>query len=84
MPGSISARGLGAGRFGQGLSVYFRRPPGRYVKFDGIEVKLEKPGFSFAAPCRCFPARSDGVADPSDRSSAVICTVDRQQRGRQT
>jgi len=52
--------------------VYFGGPPGRYVKFDGIEVKLEKPGFSFAGAVSMLSGADPDVSPIHPIASSAV------------
>ena len=61
-------KGIGPAASVKGLRVYFDGPPGIHLKFDGIELKLERPGFGF----RGFVSMqtggdANGIADPADK-----------------
>lgn len=62
-------RGIGPAASVKGLRVYFDGPPGVHLAFDGIELKLVRPGFSFhGSVSMTTGADPQGVADPSDRT----------------
>jgi hypothetical protein len=61
-------RGLGPSASVKGLRVFFDGPPGVHVTFEGIELKLERAGFSFRGSVSMTTgADPNGVADPSDK-----------------
>ena len=62
-------RGIGPAASVKGLRVFFGGPPGTHLTFDGIELKLERPGFSFRGFVSMITgADPEGIADPSDRT----------------
>lgn len=61
-------KGLGTAASVKGLRVFYGGPPGVHLAFEGIEVKVEKPGFGFHGFLSMSTGGdSAGIADPSDR-----------------
>jgi hypothetical protein len=61
-------RGIGPAASVKGLRVYYGGPPGTHLRFDGIELKLHRPGFDFRGFVSMITgADPAGIADPSDR-----------------
>ena len=62
-------RGIGPAASVKGLRVYFDGPHGTRLAFDGIELKLVRPGFSFhGSVAMTTGVDPQGVADPSDKT----------------
>ncbi len=62
-------RGIGPAASVKGLRVFFGGPPGIHLAFDGIELMLERPGFSFRGfVAMTSGADAQGIADPSERT----------------
>ena len=62
-------KGIGPAASVKGLRVFFDGPPGTHVTFDGIELKLVRPGFSFQGFVEMTTgADAQGIADPSDKT----------------
>lgn len=62
-------KGIGPAASVKGLRVYFGGPPGVHLAFDGIALKLVRPGFTFEGSVSMTTgADPQGVADPSDRT----------------
>jgi hypothetical protein len=62
-------KGIGPAASVKGLRVFYGGPPGIHLAFDGIELKLVRPGFSFQGfVSMTTGADAQGIADPSDRT----------------
>ena len=61
-------RSIGAAASVKGLRVFFGGPVGTHLKFEGIEVKVDRPGFSGRASVEMTTgADPQGIADPGDK-----------------
>ena len=61
-------KGIGPAASVKGLRVFFDGPTGIHLTFDGIELKLVRPGFSFHGFVEMITGADDqGIADPSDK-----------------
>ena len=61
-------KGIGPAASVKGLRVFFDGPRGIHLTFDGIELKLVRPGFSFHGFVEMTTGADDqGIADPSDK-----------------
>ena len=68
-PRSTSARASVRRPRSRACGVFFGGPPGIHLTFDGIELKLDRPGFaSTASSTMITGADAEGIADPSDKT----------------
>jgi len=61
-------KSLGTSASVKGLRVFYGGPPGVHVAFEGIELKIERPGFGFRGSVSMTTgADAQGIADPGDK-----------------
>ena len=65
-------RGIGPPRV-KGLRVYYGGPPGTHLRFDGIELKLQRPGFDFRGFVSMITG-ADPRASPIRRTASSVAT----------
>ena len=66
-------RGIGPAASVKGLRVYYGGPPGTHLRFDGIELKLQRPGFDFRGFVSMITG-ADPRASPIRRTASSVAT----------
>jgi hypothetical protein len=61
-------KGIGPAASVKGLRVFYDGPPGTHLAFDGIALKLDRPGFAFEGNVSMITGDPEGIADPADRT----------------
>ncbi len=62
-------KSIGAAASVKGLRLYYGGPQGRHLRFDGIELRIDRQGFNFYGfVAMTTGADPDGIADPSQRT----------------